>query len=72
MRAHARSKLACACARAHWCSLCALTRALCAHVLEQAPGDAACYAYFEGNGTFAFWGPDSILQLTGLTPRPAN
>ncbi len=50
---------------------CARAR-LCAHALEQAPSDAACYAYFEGNGTFAFWGPDSILQLTGLTPMPAT
>ena len=39
----------------------------------QAPQDLACYVYLERNRTFAFWGRDSTLQLTGHTPHtPAD
>ena len=35
----------------------------------QGPEDAACYAYSEANGTFGYWGPDSVLRLTPRAPR---
>ncbi len=35
----------------------------------QVPDDKACYVYNETDRTFAFWGRDSLLQLTGQTPR---